>query len=101
MKLDTKTLTPFTLRNRPADVDFTVLGTLERLGPGQVSDMAVTGEAGIFVYAVEKKAPDLTEANPAFAETRKQLASYTSRLGSSAYITEMVERELQKTEPKS
>jgi len=101
LKLDTKTLTPFTLRNRPADVDFTVLGTLERLGPGQVSDMAVTGEAGIFVYAVEKKAPDLTEANPAFAETRKQLASYTSRLGSSAYITEMVERELQKTEPKS
>lgn len=101
LKLDTKTLTPFTLRNRPADVDFTVLGTLERLGTGQVSDMAVTGEAGIFVYAVEKKAPDLTEANPAFAETRKQLASYTSRLGSSAYITEMVERELQKTEPKS
>ncbi len=101
LKLDTKTLAPFTLRNRPADVDFTVLGTLERLGTGQVSDMAVTGEAGVFVYAVEKKAPDLTEANPAFAETRKQLASYTSRLGSSAYITEMVERELQKTEPKS
>lgn len=100
LKFDVKTLSPFTLRTRPADVDFTILGTLERLEKGQVSDMAVTPAAGVFVFAAEKKLPDLSEANPAFAETRQQLATYTSRLGASAYITELVEQELQKTEPK-
>ena len=40
------------------------------------------------------------ESNPQFAETRKQIASYNGRFGASAYITELVENELKKSEPK-
>jgi peptidyl-prolyl cis-trans isomerase D len=62
--------------------------------------MVITADKGIFVYAVEKKAPDVTEANPQFAETRQQIASYNGRFGASAFISELVEKELKKSEPK-
>jgi peptidyl-prolyl cis-trans isomerase D len=100
LKLETKTVPPFTLRNRPQDLDFNVLGTLETLDQGEVSDMVITADKGLFVYAAEKKAPDVSETNPQFAETRQQIASYNGRFGASAYITELVENELKKSEPK-
>lgn len=101
LKFETKSLSAFTLRDRPQDLDFTVIGSLERLEKGQVSDLSVNADTGVFVYAADKKLPDLSEANPRYAETRTQLASFTGRLGASAYISELVEQELKKSEPKS
>ena len=100
LKLEVKTVPPFTLRSQPQGVDYSVLGTLERLEKGQVSDMVISADKGLFVHAAEKKAPDDSEANPQFAETRKQIASYNGRFGASAYISELVEQELKKSEPK-
>lgn len=100
LKLETKTLPPFTLRARPQDVDFAVLGTLERLQKGEVSDMVVTADKGIFVYAADKKAPDLSDANPRYAETRTQLANIAGRIGASSYLGELVEQEFKRTEPR-
>ncbi len=100
VKLETKTLASFAPRNRPQDLDYTILGTLERLEKGQVSDMVISADKGLFVYAAEKKAPDASDANARFAETRTQIASYTSRMGASAYISEMVEKELDRSKPK-
>lgn len=99
LKLEAKTIAPFALRNRPQDLDYSVLGALDRLGKGQISDMIFAGEKGIFVYAADKQLPDLTEANARFAETRTQIAGYTARIGASSYLTELVERELKKTTP--
>jgi ribosomal protein S17E len=45
--------------------------------------------------------PDLTEASPRYTETRNQVAGYTARMGATAYITEVVERELKKSSPKT
>jgi hypothetical protein len=73
---------------------------LERLEKGQVSDMVMSADKGLLVYAAEKQAPDISEANPQFAETRKQIASYNGRFGASAYISELVEKEFKKSEPK-
>jgi peptidyl-prolyl cis-trans isomerase D len=101
LKLEAKTLPAFTLRSRPQDVDYSVLGTLERLEKGAVSDMVINADKGLFVYAADKKAPDVTEANPQFTETRKQIANYNGRSGASAYISELVEKELKKSEPKA
>ena len=56
--------------------------------------MVISADKGLFVYAADKKLPDLTEANPRFAETRTQFGSYMSRMGGSAYISELVEKEL-------
>lgn len=100
LKLDLKMLSPFTLRSRPQDVDFTVLGALESLEKGQVSDMAITGESGVFVFAAEKKVPEVTESDARYIETRTQLATYSSQLGASAYLSDLVEQELKKSEPK-
>jgi peptidyl-prolyl cis-trans isomerase D len=101
VKLEAKVLPAFTPRTRPQDVDYSVFSALERLEKGQVSDMTISADKGLFVYAIDKKAPDLTEANPMFVDTRKQLATYNARTGSSAYISELVEQELKRTEPKS
>lgn len=100
LKFETKTLPAFTARTRPADMDFSILGALERLEKGKVSEMIVTVDKGIFVYAVDKQAPDLGESNPQYAAIRTQLGSYTARLGSGAIIGEIVEKELKRTEPK-
>lgn len=100
VKLETKAIPAFTLRSQPQGVDYSVLGTLERLEKNQVSDMVISADKGLFVYAAEKKAPDDSEANPQYADTRKQIASYNGRFGASAYISDLVEQELKKSEPK-
>ena len=101
LKLEAKTLPAFTLRARPQDIDYSVLGTLEHLEKGQVSDMTISADKGLLVYAVDKKAPEISETNPQFTETRKQIASYNGRFGASAYIAELVDKELKKSEPKA
>jgi peptidyl-prolyl cis-trans isomerase D len=100
LKIETKKLAAFAPRSRPQDVDYSILGTLEHLNKGQVSDMVINADKGIFVYAADKKLPDLTDANPRFKETRDQLASYSSSVDGSAYIAELVDRELKRNEPK-
>jgi peptidyl-prolyl cis-trans isomerase D len=100
LKFETKTLPAFTLREPPTDADRSLFGALERLEKGQVSDMVVNPDKGHFVYAVDKKMPDVSEANPKYAETRTQLASFSNRLGAAGYVSELVERELARTEPK-
>lgn len=101
LKIEAKKIAPFTLRNRPQDLDFSVIGALEHLNQGQVSDMSINADKGILVYAVEKKLPDMSETSPAYADARKQLASVTSRMGASGYLAEMVQKELKKSEPKA
>ncbi|MBI5771699.1 MAG: peptidyl-prolyl cis-trans isomerase [Verrucomicrobia bacterium] len=101
VKVEAKPVPNFTLRNPPQDLDYSVMGSLDRLEKGQVSDMVVTADKGLFVYAADKQAPDLSETNPQYATTRTQLTTYTSRMGARAYIAEMVEAELKRTEPKA
>jgi peptidyl-prolyl cis-trans isomerase D len=101
LKLEAKTFPAFSLRNRPQDLDYSVFGALERLEKGQVSDMVINADKGIFVYAMDKKAPDISDSNPQYVSTRNQVASYNARIGGSTYISEMVERELKKSEPKA
>jgi peptidyl-prolyl cis-trans isomerase D len=98
-KIEVKSIPAFTLRNRPQDLDFSILGSLERLENGQVSDLAIAADKGTFVYVSAKQAPDLSANNPLFGETQIQLASYTARLGSSAFLSEFVEEELKRSEP--
>jgi peptidyl-prolyl cis-trans isomerase D len=100
LKFQVKTLPAFTARTRPQDMDYSILGALEHLEKGQVSDMAVSADKGIFVYAADKQTPDLSETNPQYAATRTQLGAYTARLASGAIIGELVEKELKRSEPK-
>jgi peptidyl-prolyl cis-trans isomerase D len=98
--LEAKLLPPFTAREPAKDTDYSVLSALEQLEKGKVSDMVVTADKGIFVYAANKQAPDLSPANPQYAVARAQLSSLTARLGASTFINELVSAELKRTEPK-
>jgi peptidyl-prolyl cis-trans isomerase D len=99
VKVEVKMLPAFSLRSPPADVSDTVTGTLARLDKGQVSDMAIADDKGLIVYAAGKTAPDLSEKNPRFAEVRGQIASYEARMGSGAFLDQIVSEELKRTEP--
>jgi len=98
-KVEGKILAPFTLRQRPQDLDYLVLSTLESLKKGNVSDMVVGPEKGLLVYAVDKKSPDMTEANPQYKTFNIQLARATAARNSGEYLREIVETELAKSEP--
>lgn len=99
LKIEAKTLAPFTRRQPPQDLDYTVYGALDRLDKGQVSDMMIARDHGLIVYVADKKMPDASETNPQYAAARTQLAMATSRVGASAYLNEVVTEELKKSEP--
>lgn len=101
VKIEAKNIPAFTPRTRPQDLDYAVLGKLERLEKGQLSDMEITQDKGIFVYAIDKKAPDLSEANPQYVTMRTQIASTNARNTANSYLSELVETELKKSEPKA
>jgi len=100
VKIEAKTLAPFTLRQPPQDIDYTVYGTIERLEKGQVADMAINAAKGFLVYAVDKKTPELSDANPQYVAVKAQLARATGSTTAGAMMNELVAQEMKKSEPK-
>lgn len=98
--LAVSTIPAFSLREPAKDLDYSILGSLDRLEQGQVSDMVVNADKGLLVYAAGRQLPDLTPANPQYAVARAQLASLTARLGANALINDLVAAELKRAEPK-
>ena len=98
VSVSTKHLPPFQMRDRHKDLDESVSGELDRLGKGDVSEMAQAPAGGVFVYAADKKAPDLSPANPHFAETRAEIALYSSRITSNSVMGEIVDKELKRSQ---
>ncbi|MBS0661775.1 MAG: peptidyl-prolyl cis-trans isomerase [Verrucomicrobia bacterium] len=99
VKIECKTLAPFSRRNPPKDLDYSVAGAMDRLEKGQLSDMVIAKDHGLFVYAIDKKLPDLSESGPAFAAMRAQIAAVNGRIGASARLSALVEQELKRSEP--
>jgi len=99
VKIEIKTLPPFTLETRPKDLNETVGGALSHMDKGQLSDMAITAEKGYLVYVADKQAPRFNEGDPRFAAVRAQLAAYSARTGAGAYLSQIVDQELKRSEP--
>lgn len=100
LKLEAKTFEPFSRRTRSQGVDQNLINSLGRLEKGQLSEMRFTGDKGIFIHVIDKKAPDTTDANPMFANTRAEFATASSRASGGAALGEIIERELKRSEPK-
>lgn len=98
-KFEVKSYANFTLRQPPQDLPQPALATLARLETGQVSDLVGLGDKGLLVYAQEKKLPDLTAANPRYAEVQGQLMAFIASNNENSYLGELVELELKKTTP--
>ena len=98
-KVEAKLLPPFSRRTPPKDADASVLGALDRLEKGRVSDMSIVKDQGVLLYAADKKVPDLSESGTAYTAMRAQLAAVNARIGTSSYLAQIVEQELKKSEP--
>ncbi|MDQ5978424.1 MAG: peptidyl-prolyl cis-trans isomerase [Verrucomicrobiota bacterium] len=100
-KLAVKSYANFTLRQPPQDLPpaaYTAFGSLE---PGQVSDLMPSNDKGIVVYAQEKKLPDLSPANPRYAEVQQQLMAFAASTNENSHLGQLVETELGKTNPQA
>lgn len=99
LKIDAKMIPAFTRRQPPQDIDYSIFGALPRLNKGSVSDMIVTKDQGLIVYAADKVSPDLNETSPQYAAARAQIAMASARIGVSSYLNEVITAELKKSEP--
>lgn len=98
-KLELKSYAGFTLRSPPPDMPYPAFGALQGLEAGQVAEMVADAEKGYLVYAQEKKQPDLAPGGPRYTEIQQQMMIRTAANNGSAYLGELVERELRKSEP--
>jgi peptidyl-prolyl cis-trans isomerase D len=98
-KLTVKSYAGFTAARPPQDMPQAALAALAGLEAGKVSDLLPLGDKGIFVYAQEKKLPDLSPANPRYAEVQAQLMTFAASSNENSYLGELVAKELEKSEP--
>ncbi|HEX2861023.1 MAG TPA: hypothetical protein VHN79_05265, partial [Lacunisphaera sp.] len=98
-KLEVRSHPNFTLQTPPQDLPQPALVALVGLEAGQVSDLVALGDKGIFVFAQEKKLPDTSPASPRFAEVQTRLMAYTASASENAYLGEMVEQEMKRSNP--
>jgi len=96
-KLEVKSFANFTMRQPPQDLPQPALSTLIQLESGQVSDLVGLGDKGLLVYAQERKLPDLTPANPRYAEIQAQLMTFFANNNENSVLGNLVEQELKKT----
>jgi peptidyl-prolyl cis-trans isomerase D len=98
-KLVVKDYPPFIRRQPPKDIEATVLGPLDRLERGQVSELLLTEDKGLVVYVKDRKSPDLAETSPQFLATQAQLARLSVSVNRNLLMDEIVSRELKKNTP--
>ena len=86
----------------PENLDTNVLAALDDLAKGGLSDMStIAGGDGRFVYAQEQVVPDLTEANPSYAEVARDLASSNASTAVGQHQRGLIEAELAKSNPEN
>jgi peptidyl-prolyl cis-trans isomerase D len=90
---------PFTLRMPPADLDSSVLGALDRMDAGQVSEMIVSGTSGLIVHTAARESPQISTDSLAFIDERNQLARDLAAYSGNSHMAEIVNAELARTEP--
>lgn len=100
-KLAVKNYANFSLRQPPQDLPQAAYAAMATLQAGQVSDLLPSADKGVLVYAQEKKLPDLGTANPRYAEIQSQLMLMAASSNESAYLGELVNKELAKTNPEA
>lgn len=94
--LEVKSYANFTLREPPQDMPQPAVSALMRLPAGQVSDLVAAQDKGYFVFAQAKKEPDLTAANPRYAEIQSQYSAFIAASTENSILAEMVDAELKK-----
>lgn len=99
LKFESKLLPAFTAREPAKDVDQSLLGSIQNLQKGALSEMIISGPKGTIVQVVDRKAPVVDDSNPRYSETRAQLGQYLAASAASSQLSALVEQELAKSAP--
>lgn len=99
LKLEAKTLPAFSAREPAKEIDQSLLGSIQNLPKGALSEMIISGPKGTIVQVVDRKAPVVDDTNPRYAETRTQLGQYLAASAASSQLSALVEQELAKSAP--
>jgi len=89
----------FSRRQPPEKIDPAVLSTIDQTPVGGISGFIPTAQKGLLVHVVSKKAPVVDESSPDYSGAREQLGRMTASLTQNLVLSELVQRELSKTEP--
>lgn len=98
-KLAVRSFANFTLRQPPQDLPQAAYAAIGTLKAGDVSDLLPSADKGVLIYAQDKKLPDLSPANPRYAEVQTQLMQMAASGVENAYLSELVARELARLNP--
>jgi len=93
----TQNIAPFTLRAAPQDLPQYIPPALDDLVQGAVSNMITLDNTGRLIYAKTVQTPDLTEANPAYADAARQISISNARATAVSYIQALIDAELAKS----
>jgi peptidyl-prolyl cis-trans isomerase D len=96
VSVEAKTVAPFSLRQMPRDLNYSLIGSLETLEKNQLSDMSFADNKGNFIYVSDKKLPAASESNPLYAQARTQLAQVSGGTTGAAILSELIANELKK-----
>lgn len=100
-KIPVKRYAGFKLSQPPQDIPQPAFEPLLTLAAGQVSDLVASGDKALLVHVQEKKEPDLTSANPRYAEVQANLMTRASAARETSYLAQLVEEEHKKNEPEA
>lgn len=98
-KAEVKTPAPFTLREPDRELAPSVIGSLETLQKGSVSELVLSGSQGTLVYVIDRQAPAIDDSNARYNETRTQIAQVTAARVANEQLGAYVEKELAKSAP--
>ncbi|HRE83912.1 MAG TPA: peptidyl-prolyl cis-trans isomerase [Opitutaceae bacterium] len=98
-KAEVKTPAAFTLREPDRELAPSVIGSLETLQKGSVSELVLSGNQGTLVYVIDRQVPAIDDSNPRYSETRTQIAQVTAARVANEQLGAYVEKELAKSAP--
>ena len=88
----------FTTDGPPETFNRSLFAQSDLLEAGQLSPMVVLGSEGKFVYLKDKKVTEYDESAPAVTEKISQLEYFSSMFAGQSLLSELVTRELKKSE---
>ncbi len=98
-KSEVKSYGPFTRRQPAAGIPNPVLGALEGLSAGAVSDLLVDEKNAYLVHVVAKKLPAIDTQSAEYTETTAAIAANVSAASRALVLNTLVDAELARTEP--
>lgn len=96
LSVDLKKPAAFSLRQPSRDLPYSAIGALDNLEKGGLSELIISDNQGVMVYALDKGVPSFDEKAANYVAMHTQIAQVSAGSSGDALITEIKEKELNK-----